>query len=170
MNHASRSGSALSIPFALAVSAGIACFTMVACSETEGASVPDAEAADGGARTDGGGVSAEASRDATASFDAAALPQGLASCGTCMQSTCAPEVSACLADTLCSSLVTCAFESGCLTAGGQDAVKACVTECGKKSGATPRELAAATVMLSDVATSCGSCLTACPIPDAGLRD
>lgn len=99
-----------------------------------------------------------------ASLDAASLPPVLAACTTCLQTDCAPEVQACISDPTCKDILECTATSGCLSSGAET----CARGCADAAGLTPKETARVTALLLNIATSCSSCLSSCPLPEAGL--
>lgn len=140
--------------------------TLAACSSSAPVATVDA------------GLPSEGARDASpdslaldgaqprsdASLDAASLPPALAACTTCLQTDCAPEVQACVSDPICKGILECTATSGCLSSGAET----CARGCADAAGLTPKETARVTALLLNIATSCSSCLSSCPLPEAGL--
>ena len=139
---------------------------LAACSSSEPVATVDAGLPSDGSRDAGPDSLAldGSSSRADASLDAASLPPVLASCTTCLQTDCAPEVQACVSDPVCKGILECTATSGCLSSGAET----CARGCADAAGLTPKETARVTALLLNVATSCSSCLSSCPLPEAGL--
>jgi hypothetical protein len=141
-------------------------FAVTACGSSDPAAAGGAAGEDGGdarslvdAQPDQGQADAS-SRDASLP----PLPPQYATCASCMEMTCAPELAACNEDPTCRALVECALTSGCL----QTDPSACVSTCASTLGLTPKEVTAQVKLLQGIATACTSCLMQCPRPDASI--
>ncbi len=113
------------------------------------------------------GGSTKDAKETGSPFDAAGvLPPGLASCGACVQNTCAPELAACAGDPTCVDLLKCGFNPSCLSLG----ITPCLASCISDAGLNPLQAFKVTALLASVASSCGTCVSDCtgdaslPIP------
>ena len=149
---------------AVVAALAIASLFAFACSSSDSSGAAGPDASDSTA-DDATKASRDGGVDAAPALDASLppLPPAFTECTTCMQTTCEPEIAACDADAYCVQLIACALESGCLAGDGSG----CVSQCASTLGLTPKQVAQETKLLEAMATSCASCLSECPKPDAG---
>ena len=147
-------------------------FVFFACSSSDDTTAsPDTDAshaatADSGTDTRRTDASTGSIADASLLADASLppLPPAFAACGSCMETTCEPQIAACDADAYCTEILECSITSGCLASGDGSS---CASTCASSLGLTKVQLAQETKLLTDMATACTSCLAECPKPDAG---
>ena len=87
------------------------------------------------------------------------LPPGVEECAACALDECGPKLAACYADDVCRGLLSCAATSGCLLDDPASCVPSCIDAADLDIFATLQQA----LIVSQLVTSCSSCLTDCDI-------